>query len=61
MSLALLYANGTHEQKAKAAVDTYDENGDGNLFTNSVAALLKDLLWVSVILIPAISDEKGFD
>ena len=59
--MALLYTFGNVEEKAKVASEFCDENNDGFIYTTTVNSLLKDLLWISVVLIPAFYEKKSFE
>ena len=47
--------------KVNAMFRTFDLNGDGNMFLNSLQRIIYDIIMISCIIIPAIADDKNPD
>ena len=60
-TIGLLYAKGKSNEKVEALLLTYDTNGDGVLFTQSIKKIIGDLVQISAIIVPAIAHGISFE
>ena len=54
-TIGLLYCKGKSSEKVESLLLTYDTNGDGVLFTQSIKKIITDLVTISAIVVPAIA------
>ncbi len=60
-TLGLLYCKGKSNEKIDALLLTYDTNGDGVLFTQSIKKIISDLVYTSAIIMPSIAHSLSFE
>ncbi len=60
-TLGLLYANGTIAEKIDALLQTYDSNGDGIIFTQTVKKIVTDVATVAAVIVPALYHNLDFE
>ena len=59
--LGLLYCRGDTIMRINALFKTFDLNGDGDMFINSLKRIIIDLIMISCVIVPAIADNKNPD
>ena len=60
-AIGLLYTKGKSNEKVEALLATYDTNGDGVLFTQSIKKIITDLVNISALIVPAIAHNLTFE
>ena len=60
MPFGLLYARGPIAKRVDAIYAMYDSNHDGMMFTTSMKKIVRDMITIAVIIIPALVKGKTF-
>ena len=58
MPFGLLYARGPITKRVDALFAMYDSNQDGMMFTTSMKKIIRDMIMISVIIVPALVNGK---
>ncbi len=58
-SMALLYCDGSNSMKEEVLFAKLDGNGDGQISTNLFKRLVRTLVFISAVLVPAVSNDHS--